>query len=215
MEVNQDLNGVKLWQYMLDNYMHDGDKQIRIQRLEAIISTKYHPSYPEKIEKWVQSYDNAFAELVQLKESQWSKDSTKKNRIVANAKAMDIDHTLLQQMTKEKMYAQTCGIFRSHAIRKRYSNEPSPKTYKLHQTSTETATALLTRIEAPVWSQLPSDIKTLIIEYRKKEAKEKNSSDATSDNSGSQKTLPNQYTNVNLVQQSDIAMDGNESPNEN
>ena len=172
MEADQDLNGIKLWQYMIQIYMHDGNKAIRIQRLESIISVKYTPNYPGGIDKWVLSYDNAFAELVLLEQRQWNLDSTKKNRILANAKAMDIDHTLLRQITRDMTYGQTCQIFRSHAIDKRYNSDSSSKTYKIHHTNTELATALLTRIEPEIWAKLPQDIKSLVIEKRKKEAEE-------------------------------------------
>ena len=216
MEADQDLNGIKLWQYMIQIYMHDGNKAIRIQRLESIISVKYTPNYPGGIDKWVLSYDNAFAELVLLEQRQWNLDSTKKNRILANAKAMDIDHTLLRQITRDMTYAQTSQIFRSHAIDKRYSSDSSSKTYKIHHTNTELATALLTRIEPEIWAKLPQDIKSLVIEKRKKEAEEKTKEEGSSGKPSGPKTLPSQCTKANLVtQQLMDASDGEESPDEN
>ena len=82
-QVKQD--GIRAWIEIKRKYDADGNRDLRIKRLEQVISTKFHTRYKGGLLQWIQDYENAFAELVSLSETAWKKDDSKKRRILQNA----------------------------------------------------------------------------------------------------------------------------------
>ena len=59
-------------------------------QLKNMIATPFHRHYKGGLIKWVQDYENAFAELATLGEKAWSDDNAKKRRLINNAQNLDI-----------------------------------------------------------------------------------------------------------------------------
>jgi hypothetical protein len=47
-----------------DQYETDGNRNLRINNLENVITTVFHRDYKGKLIKWIQGYENSFTELV-------------------------------------------------------------------------------------------------------------------------------------------------------
>ena len=138
LEYEDGQDGIRAWLVMCDKYAADGNKDVRISRLEKVISTKYSKGYRGGLLQWIQDYENAFAELITLKERQWKFDPPKKRRILQNSVDSGLDPTLLQQITKEHTFSEVCNLLCTHAI----STDVAAKenaARKVHVTKSNTA----------------------------------------------------------------------------
>jgi hypothetical protein len=63
----------------------DGNRNIRIKRLESVINTVFHRDYRGGLDKWIQDYEDAFTELPLLGQKTWNDDEIKKHWFVQNA----------------------------------------------------------------------------------------------------------------------------------
>ena len=59
-------DSVKAWIAMVKKYENGGDRETRINTLEAIIETPFHDRYKGGLLQWISDYENAFAELEEL-----------------------------------------------------------------------------------------------------------------------------------------------------
>ncbi len=83
--VHQDeQDGLSAWLDITEEFDQEGSKNLRIMKLEEIISTSYYTHYKGGLAQFVSDYKNAYAELTTLGETHWNIDETKKQRLVNN-----------------------------------------------------------------------------------------------------------------------------------
>jgi hypothetical protein len=63
-------------------YETDGNRNVRIKRLESVINTVFLRNYKGGLVKWIQHYEDSFTELALLGQKTWNDDEVKKSRFV-------------------------------------------------------------------------------------------------------------------------------------
>jgi hypothetical protein len=95
----------------------DGNRNVRIKRLECVINTVFNRNYRGGLVKWIQDYEDAFTELALLGQKTWNNDEIKKCRFVQNDQNIDLFDTVFEELVSDKSFIETCNFLRSHAIR--------------------------------------------------------------------------------------------------
>jgi hypothetical protein len=54
------------WYRNMRQIVLDGNRNVRIKRLESVINTVFHRNYRGGLVKWIQDYEDAFTELALL-----------------------------------------------------------------------------------------------------------------------------------------------------
>jgi hypothetical protein len=80
----------------VQQYEKDGNRNIRIKRLESVINTVFHRNYRGGLVKWIQNYEDVFTELALLGKKTWDDDDIKKRRFVQNAQNIGLVDTFLK-----------------------------------------------------------------------------------------------------------------------
>jgi hypothetical protein len=62
MENRGKQDGIRSWYQLVNQYETDGNKNVRIKKLENVITTVFHRHYKGGLLKWVQDYEDAFTE---------------------------------------------------------------------------------------------------------------------------------------------------------
>jgi hypothetical protein len=110
MESRDKQDGICSWCQLVQQYETDGNRNLRIKRLESVISTVFHV-------KWIQDYEDAFTELALLGQKTWNDDEIKKHRFVQNAQNIGLVATVFEELVSDKSCIETCNFLTSHAIR--------------------------------------------------------------------------------------------------
>jgi hypothetical protein len=63
MENRDKQDGIRSWCQLVQQYETDGNRNVRIKRLESVINTVFHSNYRGGLVKWIQDYEDAFTEL--------------------------------------------------------------------------------------------------------------------------------------------------------
>jgi hypothetical protein len=100
----------------MQQYETDGNRNVRIKRLESVINTVFHRNYRRQLVKWIQDYQDAFTELALIGQKTWN-DEIKKRRFVQNAENIGLVDTDFEELVSDKSFIETCNFLRSHAIR--------------------------------------------------------------------------------------------------
>jgi hypothetical protein len=87
MENRDKQDGICSWCHLVQQYETDGNRNVRIKRLESVINTVFHRNYRRELVKWIQDYEDAFTELALLGQNTWN-DEIKKRRFVQNTQIM-------------------------------------------------------------------------------------------------------------------------------
>jgi hypothetical protein len=66
MENRDKQDGIRSWCQLLQQYETDGNRNVRIKRIESVINTVFHRNYRGGLVKWIQDYEDAFTELALL-----------------------------------------------------------------------------------------------------------------------------------------------------
>jgi hypothetical protein len=66
MENRDKQDGIRSWCKLVQQYETDGNRNVRIKRLESIINTVFHRNYRGGFVKWIQDYEDSFTELALL-----------------------------------------------------------------------------------------------------------------------------------------------------
>jgi hypothetical protein len=75
-------NKIRSWYQLVNQYETDGNKNVRIKKLENVITTVFHRHYKGGLFKSIQDYEDAFTELVILGQVTWNDDNIKKRHLV-------------------------------------------------------------------------------------------------------------------------------------
>jgi hypothetical protein len=88
MENRDKQDGIRSWCQLVQQYETDGNRNVRIKRLESVINTVFHRNYRGGLMKWIQDYEDAFTELALLGQKTWNDDEIKKCRFVKKRKIL-------------------------------------------------------------------------------------------------------------------------------
>jgi hypothetical protein len=97
MENRDKQDGIRSWCQLAQQYETDGNRNVRIKRLESFINTVFHRNYREGLVKWTQDYEDAFTEPALLRQKTWNDDEIKKRRFVKNAQNIGLVDTVLKK----------------------------------------------------------------------------------------------------------------------
>jgi hypothetical protein len=75
---------------LINQYETDGNKNVRIKKLENVITTVFNRHYRGGQFKWIQDFEYAFTELVLLGQTTWNSDDIKKRRLIQNSQNIGI-----------------------------------------------------------------------------------------------------------------------------
>jgi hypothetical protein len=110
-------DGICSWCQLVQQYETDGNRNIRIKKLEIVINTVFHRNYRGGLVKWIQNYEDTFTELASLEQKTWNDDEIKKRPFVKNAQNIGLVDTVFEELVSDKSFTETCNFLRSHAIR--------------------------------------------------------------------------------------------------
>jgi hypothetical protein len=74
MENRLKQDDIRSWYQLVNQYETESNRNVRIKRLENVITTVYSRHYRGGLFKWIQDYEDAFTELVLLGEKIWDDD---------------------------------------------------------------------------------------------------------------------------------------------
>jgi hypothetical protein len=118
MENRNKQDGIRAWYQLINQYETDGNRNVRIKKLENVITTVFNRHYKGGLFKWIQDYEDAFTELVLLGQTTWNNDDIKKRcLVVQNAQNIGMVDTVFEALVNDKSFSETCNFLRSHAIR--------------------------------------------------------------------------------------------------
>jgi hypothetical protein len=66
MENRYKQDGIRSWCQLIQQHETDGNRNVRIKRLESVIGTVLHDNYRGGLVKWIQDYEDAFTLLALL-----------------------------------------------------------------------------------------------------------------------------------------------------
>jgi hypothetical protein len=66
MENRDKQDGIRSWCQLVQQNETDGNRNVRIKRLESVINTVFNRNYRGGLVKWIQDYEDAFTELALL-----------------------------------------------------------------------------------------------------------------------------------------------------
>jgi hypothetical protein len=96
MENRDKQNGIRSWCQLVQQYETDGNRNVRIKRLESVIDIVSQSNYRGRLVKCIQDYEDAFTELALLGQKTWNDDEIKKRHFVQNAENIGIVVTVLK-----------------------------------------------------------------------------------------------------------------------
>jgi hypothetical protein len=102
---------------LAQQYETDGNRNVRIKRLESVISTVFRRDYRGGLVKWIQDYEDAFIGLALLGQKTWNDDDIKDCRFLLNAQNIGLVDTVFGEIVSDKSFIEPCDFLRSHAIR--------------------------------------------------------------------------------------------------
>jgi hypothetical protein len=102
---------------LLQQYETDGNRNVRIKRLESVINTVFNRNDRGGLVKWIQDYEDAFTELALLGKKTWNDDEIKKHCFVQNAQNIGLVDTVFAELVSDESFIETCDFLRSHANR--------------------------------------------------------------------------------------------------
>jgi hypothetical protein len=110
-------DGIRSLCQLVQQHETDGNRNVRIKRLESIINSFFHRNYWGRLDKWIQDYEDTFTELALLGQKTWNDDDIKKRRFVQNAQNNGLVDTVFEELVSDTSFIETCNFLRSCAIR--------------------------------------------------------------------------------------------------
>ena len=102
---------------MVKKYENGGDRETRINTLEAIIETPFHDRYKGGLLQWISDYENAFAELEELECHNWNNDAARKRRVLNNVSSNEgMEKYMFKQQCKDMTSEQVFEHLRKYCI---------------------------------------------------------------------------------------------------
>jgi hypothetical protein len=110
MENRDEQDGIRSWCQLLQQYETDGNRNVRIKRLESVINTVFNRNYRGGLVKSIQDYEDAFTELALIGKKTWNDDEIKKRRFVQNAQNIGLVDTVFEELVSDKSFIETCNF---------------------------------------------------------------------------------------------------------
>jgi hypothetical protein len=110
-------DGIRSWCQLVQQYETDGNRNVRIKRLESVINTVFNRNYRVGLVKSIQNYVDAFKELALLGQKTWNDDDIKKRCFIQNDQNIGLIDIVFGELVIDKSFIETCNFLRSHAIR--------------------------------------------------------------------------------------------------
>jgi hypothetical protein len=117
MENGDKQDGIRSCCQLVQQYETDGNRNLRIKRLESVIDTVFHRNYRRELVKWIQDYEDTLTELALFGQKTWNDDEIKKRRFVQNTQNIYLVDTGFEELFIDKSFIETCNLLRSHAIK--------------------------------------------------------------------------------------------------
>ena len=117
MENRSKQDGIRSWCQLVKQCETDGNRNVRIKKLEDVITMIFHRNYKVGLVKWIQDYEDAFTELVLLGQKTWSDDEIKNRHFIQNAQNIGLVDTVFEELASDESFMETCNFLRSHTIR--------------------------------------------------------------------------------------------------
>jgi hypothetical protein len=137
MENRDKQDGIRSWCHLVQQYETDGNRNVRIKRLETVINTVFNRNYRGGLVKWIQEYEDAFTELALFGQKTWNDDEIKRRCVVQNAQNIGLVDTVFVKIVSNKSFIETCNFLRSHAIRldQQYKEKAATQIHNASQSS--------------------------------------------------------------------------------
>jgi hypothetical protein len=116
MENRDKQDGIRSWCQLVQQYETDGNRNVRIKRLESVINTAFHRYHKGGLVEWIQDYEDAFTELALLGQKTWNDDDIKNPRFAQNAQNIGLVDTVFEEIDNDKCFIETCNFLRRHSI---------------------------------------------------------------------------------------------------
>jgi hypothetical protein len=107
MENRDKQDGIRSWCQLVQQYETDGNRNVRIKRLESVINTVFNRNYRGGLVEWIQDYEDGFTELALLGQKTWNDDDIKKHRFVQNAQSISLVDTVFEESVSDKSSIET------------------------------------------------------------------------------------------------------------
>jgi hypothetical protein len=88
----------------------DGNRNVRIKRLESVINTVFHRNCRGGLVKWFLDYEATFTELALFGQKTWNDDEIKKRCFVQNAQKIGLVDTVFEELVSDKSFIETCNF---------------------------------------------------------------------------------------------------------
>jgi hypothetical protein len=137
MENRDKQDGIRSWCQLVQQYETDGNRNVKIKRLESVINTVFNRNYRGRLVKWIQDYEDAFTELALLGQKTWNDDEIKKRRFLQNAQNIGLVDTIFEGLVIDESFIETCNFLRSHDIRldQQYKEKAAQQIHTTSQSS--------------------------------------------------------------------------------
>jgi hypothetical protein len=137
MENRDKHHSIHSWCQLVQQYETDGNRNVRIKRLENVINTVFHRNYRGGLVKWIQDYEDAFTELALLVQKTWNDDEIKKRLFVQNAQNIGLVDTVFEEVFSDKSFIETCNFLRLYTISldKQYKEKAARQIHNTNQLS--------------------------------------------------------------------------------
>jgi hypothetical protein len=109
MENRDKQDGIRSW-CQLVQYETDGNRNVRIKRLETVINTVFNRNYRGGLVKWIQDYEDAFTELALLGQKTCKDHEIKKRGFLQNAQNIGLVDTVFEELVSDKSFIETCNL---------------------------------------------------------------------------------------------------------
>ena len=163
-------DGLKVWIALVKQYDQGGSKDIKIARMESIVSTPFFKNYKGGLTQWVTDYQAAFGELTfTLKVPGGDDDQVLKRRMLQNMRQTHMPWLVVA--ARNQTFGEMCQNIYEHAMQEDNGNTERAARKACQATiegiSDENKTytnmefiAALSRVDNEVWKRLPEDVKT-------------------------------------------------------
>ena len=194
LKYEEEQDGLMAWMELMDEYDKEGSKDLRIMKLESIVSTPFSRGYKGGMLQWVTDYESAFAELGYIhKVEAYTDDDMIKRRVLQYLQTPAL--SWLDNASKTMSSAELMQAIKEYAIKQ--NSYAKGRTISNVRHTVADAYAALTRIDPETWIKLPADVRKAIIDARRKELEEEKTKAKSKNNDEQTGTpLPKQYNKV-------------------
>jgi hypothetical protein len=95
-------DGIRSWCQLVQQHETDGNRNVKIKRIESVMNTLFHRNYRGVLVELIQDYEDAFTELALLGQNTWNDDEIKKHRFVHNAQNIGFVDNVFKELVSDR-----------------------------------------------------------------------------------------------------------------